>query len=220
MRRTGAGIAVIASSLRYERGRPGPDWPERAVATIWPGLTDKAGFEPAWRYKPHTRLLQAAAAGYPFRGAKSLQIGDLSLDLRWRCRRLGPLCRFHASAEVRPPAIVEMRPVDRARDVAGCGAGAGRAPPRRRRSPSRPCGAARGSRAAATFPCAGRRAADNRDRLDDEVPVSRRARTAPGTSAVRPGRVRALCSSTITAARKAAAARSARRAERSRLRAP
>ena len=23
----------------YERGRPGPDWPEQAVATLWPGLT-------------------------------------------------------------------------------------------------------------------------------------------------------------------------------------
>ena len=31
----------------YERGRSGPEWPEQAVAAIWPGLTDRAGFEPA-----------------------------------------------------------------------------------------------------------------------------------------------------------------------------
>jgi AcrR family transcriptional regulator len=31
----------------YERGRPGSEWPEKAVAMIWPGLTDRAGFEPA-----------------------------------------------------------------------------------------------------------------------------------------------------------------------------
>lgn len=31
----------------YERGRPGPEWPERAVTALYPGLTDRAGFEPA-----------------------------------------------------------------------------------------------------------------------------------------------------------------------------
>ena len=31
----------------YERGRPGPEWPEAVVATLYPGLTDRAGFEPA-----------------------------------------------------------------------------------------------------------------------------------------------------------------------------
>ncbi len=29
----------------YEHGRPGPEWPEQAVATLWPGLTDRAGFD-------------------------------------------------------------------------------------------------------------------------------------------------------------------------------
>jgi AcrR family transcriptional regulator len=44
-----AADAILGSFFThsYERGRPGPDWPERAVATIWPGLTDRAGFEPA-----------------------------------------------------------------------------------------------------------------------------------------------------------------------------
>jgi AcrR family transcriptional regulator len=31
----------------YERGRPGPEWPEAVVAALYPGLTDRAGFEPA-----------------------------------------------------------------------------------------------------------------------------------------------------------------------------
>ena len=31
----------------YERGRPGPEWPEQVVAALYPGLTDRAGFEPA-----------------------------------------------------------------------------------------------------------------------------------------------------------------------------
>ena len=31
----------------YERGRPGPEWPEEVVAALYPGLTDRAGFEPA-----------------------------------------------------------------------------------------------------------------------------------------------------------------------------
>jgi AcrR family transcriptional regulator len=31
----------------YERGRPGPEWPELVVAALYPGLTDRAGFEPA-----------------------------------------------------------------------------------------------------------------------------------------------------------------------------
>jgi AcrR family transcriptional regulator len=31
----------------YERGRPGPEWPEKVVAHLYPGLTDRAGFEPA-----------------------------------------------------------------------------------------------------------------------------------------------------------------------------
>ena len=44
-----AADAILGSFFThsYERGRPGPDWPERAVATIWPGLTDRAGSEPA-----------------------------------------------------------------------------------------------------------------------------------------------------------------------------
>jgi AcrR family transcriptional regulator len=31
----------------YERGRPGPGWPEEVVRALYPGLTDRAGFEPA-----------------------------------------------------------------------------------------------------------------------------------------------------------------------------
>ena len=31
----------------YERGRPGPEWPEDVVNALYPGLTDRAGFEPA-----------------------------------------------------------------------------------------------------------------------------------------------------------------------------
>jgi AcrR family transcriptional regulator len=31
----------------YERGRPGPEWPEQVVDALYPGLTDRAGFEPA-----------------------------------------------------------------------------------------------------------------------------------------------------------------------------
>ena len=31
----------------YERGRPGPEWPEGVVNALYPGLTDRAGFEPA-----------------------------------------------------------------------------------------------------------------------------------------------------------------------------
>ena len=31
----------------YEHGRPGPEWPERVVAALYPALTDRAGFEPA-----------------------------------------------------------------------------------------------------------------------------------------------------------------------------
>jgi AcrR family transcriptional regulator len=31
----------------YERGRPGPEWPEQVVSALYPGLTDRAGFEPA-----------------------------------------------------------------------------------------------------------------------------------------------------------------------------
>ena len=31
----------------YERGRPGPEWPEEVVRVLYPGLTDRAGFEPA-----------------------------------------------------------------------------------------------------------------------------------------------------------------------------
>jgi AcrR family transcriptional regulator len=32
-------------SRTYERGRPGPEWPEQAVATIWPALAKVAGRE-------------------------------------------------------------------------------------------------------------------------------------------------------------------------------
>jgi AcrR family transcriptional regulator len=44
-----AADAILGSFFThsYERGRPGPEWPERAVTAIWPGLTDRAGFEPA-----------------------------------------------------------------------------------------------------------------------------------------------------------------------------
>jgi AcrR family transcriptional regulator len=31
----------------YERGRPGPQWPQTVVDALYPGLTDRAGFEPA-----------------------------------------------------------------------------------------------------------------------------------------------------------------------------
>src|SRR4051794_36578033 len=31
----------------FERGRPGPEWAAKTVATLYPGLTDRAGFEPA-----------------------------------------------------------------------------------------------------------------------------------------------------------------------------
>ncbi len=31
----------------YERGRPGPGWPEQVVDQLLPGMTDRAGFEPA-----------------------------------------------------------------------------------------------------------------------------------------------------------------------------
>ncbi len=31
----------------YEHGRPGPQWPEQVVDELYPGLTDRAGFEPA-----------------------------------------------------------------------------------------------------------------------------------------------------------------------------
>ena len=44
-----AADAVLGSYFThcYERGRPGPEWPEEAVNALWPGLTDRAGFEPA-----------------------------------------------------------------------------------------------------------------------------------------------------------------------------
>ncbi len=31
----------------YEHGRPGPEWPRAVVEMLYPGLTDRAGFEPA-----------------------------------------------------------------------------------------------------------------------------------------------------------------------------
>ena len=31
----------------YERGRPGPEWPQQVVDALYPGFTDRAGFEPA-----------------------------------------------------------------------------------------------------------------------------------------------------------------------------
>jgi AcrR family transcriptional regulator len=31
----------------YEHGRPGPEWPEQVVDALYPGFTDRAGFEPA-----------------------------------------------------------------------------------------------------------------------------------------------------------------------------
>ena len=42
-----AADAILGSFFThcYERGRPGPEWPERAIATIWPGLTGSAGVD-------------------------------------------------------------------------------------------------------------------------------------------------------------------------------
>lgn len=44
-----AADAVLGSFFTrfYERGRPGPDWPRAVVDQLYPGLTDRAGFEPA-----------------------------------------------------------------------------------------------------------------------------------------------------------------------------
>ena len=44
-----AADAFLGSYFTYyfERGRPGPEWPEEAVQALYPGLTDRAGFEPA-----------------------------------------------------------------------------------------------------------------------------------------------------------------------------
>lgn len=52
--RTGLNVDRSADALLgafftyfYERGRPGTEWPEEVVAALYPGLTDRAGFEPA-----------------------------------------------------------------------------------------------------------------------------------------------------------------------------
>ncbi|MDA0159400.1 TetR/AcrR family transcriptional regulator [Solirubrobacter ginsenosidimutans] len=44
-----AADALLGSyfTRHYERGRPGPEWPQQVVDALYPGLTDRAGFEPA-----------------------------------------------------------------------------------------------------------------------------------------------------------------------------